>query len=363
MQINNNNYSVLEILNMLERKELAVNRTYQRGSGIWPEAPSAYFIDTILEGFTFPKIYMYEYMDLAKQRIRKEIVDGQQRIGTIRRFFNNELALRTEGPNKGKKFQDLDEETQQAFLSYSVPVDVIRNAKRAEILQMFRRMNAYTLPLNEAEKRHSTFHGLFKWFVNELSDDLNEFFVEFGVFTERQITRMSDAALIADCILAMERGVISTNARDLNQLYKKYDDEFEEFELYHERVLETFNFIAGNFGELRKSFMMKPYALHSLFTSLVHCRFKIEPILDDWGVNPIGKFAADAKEASQKLLALSQAHEAKEIDGEYYRYVWGCLSTTDRKTRRTARVASILRVVGAEVPDVVDGDLPSQLKK
>ena len=359
MQINNNNYSVLEILNMLERKELAVNRDYQRGSGIWPEAPSAYFIDTILEGYTFPKIYMYEYLDVAKQRVRKEIVDGQQRIGTIQRFYNNQLALRTEGPNKGKRFDDLDKETQEAFLTYSVPVDVIRSAKKSEILQMFRRMNAYTLPLNEAEKRHSSYHGLFKWFVNELSDDLNEFFVEFGVFTERQITRMSDAALIADCILSMERGVISTNPRDLNQLYEKYDEEFEEFELYHQRVVETFDYISAHFGELRRTFMMKPYALHSLFVSLVHCRFTIEPILNEWGVRPTGKFAVDAQQAAQDLLAFSQAHEAKEIDGKFSTYVWGCLSTTDRKPRRTARVSSILRVLGAEVPDAVYDDLPS----
>ena len=51
MNINTNNYSVLELIQMLDRRELLVNRDYQRGSGLWPPGPSSYFIDTILERF------------------------------------------------------------------------------------------------------------------------------------------------------------------------------------------------------------------------------------------------------------------------------------------------------------------------
>jgi hypothetical protein len=78
MNINGNNYSVIEIINMLERRELEVNNSYQRGSGLWPDGPSSYFIDTILQGFPFPKIYMYEYMDRPNRGLKKinRIVDG-----------------------------------------------------------------------------------------------------------------------------------------------------------------------------------------------------------------------------------------------------------------------------------------------
>jgi hypothetical protein len=72
MQINNNNYSIIEIIEMLGRKELIVNSTYQRGSSLWPVAPCAYFIDTILEGYTFPKIYIYKLLDKGLRGIKKE---------------------------------------------------------------------------------------------------------------------------------------------------------------------------------------------------------------------------------------------------------------------------------------------------
>ena len=357
MQINNNNYSILELIQMLERKELVVNKDYQRGQGLWPVAARAFFIDTILEGFPFPKVYMYEFLDRPGRQIRKELVDGQQRITAILGFYNNEFALQAEGRNKGKKFTDLDEEEQEKFLSYSASVDVIRNATKSDILQMFRRMNAYTMPLNAAEKRHSTYQGHFKWFINELTDEHNEFFVEFGVFTTKQITRMGDATLLSDCVLAFERGIISTNASDLSQLYRQYDSDFPEEAKIHQMLSETIGFISKNFSELRMSHMMKPYALHSLITALAHNRFGIERITEDWDVEPQGVFCKDASNVSQLLLEMAAAHEGKETEGPHSKYVWGCLSTIDRRPRRTARVASIMRALGLPVPDKVDGDL------
>lgn len=341
---------------MLERRELIVNADYQRGSGIWPKGPSSYFIDTILENFPFPKIYMYEFINREDRTVRREIVDGQQRISAIKRFYENEFALGSETSRVGRKFEDLDDEDQERFLSYTVSVDVIRSARRSEILQMFRRMNAYTLPLNEAEKRHSSFQGAFKWFVNELADELNEFFVEFGVFSNRQIVRMSDAAFISDCIVAVEKGVVSASPKDLTGLYKKYDVLFDARD-YHEMIAGAFDYISEHFPMLRRTFMMKPYALHSLITALIHSRYGIPSITEEWGAQSIGQFAADPEDAGRQLLELAQAHEAKEEEGAHGRYVWGSLSTTDRKLRRTARVAAILRILGVNVPDTVDAHL------
>ena len=51
MIINSNNYSISEIVGMLNRRELQVNNEYQRGSRLWPNGARSYFIDTILEKF------------------------------------------------------------------------------------------------------------------------------------------------------------------------------------------------------------------------------------------------------------------------------------------------------------------------
>ncbi|MCC5956500.1 MAG: DUF262 domain-containing protein [Natronohydrobacter sp.] len=357
MIITTSNYSIMEILAMLDRRELVVNRDYQRGSAIWPNGPSSYFIDTILEGFPFPKIYMYDIFDKKKKTVRKEIVDGQQRISAIVRFHNNEFALGQESRHAGKRYDELEEDIRDAFLAYVVSVDVIRNTAAGDILQMFRRMNAYTLPLNEAEKRHSSFQGQFKWFVNDLCDEFNDFFVEYGVLTNRQIIRMADAALLTECIDGFENGVTSSSPAALRQLYTKYDESFILHDDYKKMLQETIHFIIRNFSALRGTFMMKPYAFYSLVIALLHAKYGIESITREWEVSPIGTFAVDPVKAETQLLELARAHEAKEIDGPHRIYVWGCTSTTDRKLRRTARIAPIMRILGMKVANNVDNEL------
>ena len=164
---------------------------------------------------------------------------------------------------------------------------------------------------------------------------------------------MSDAELLTDCILAIERGVISTSANDLRSLYRMYDEHFPEAGSYRAGLRETFDFFGAEFGALRGTHMMKPYALHSLVTAMVHLRFGIPAIEMQFGVPTLGQFVNNV----DNLLALAQAHEAKEVDGPHAKYVWGCLAGTNRAPRRAARVAAILRALGSNVPDHVDANL------
>ena len=359
MNILGNNYSVKELLDMLDRADLTINKEYQRGAQLWPQGARSYFIDTILEKFPFPKLYIYEHIDSPFNELTRELVDGQQRLMTIVDFVKGKFALTgTESNFSGLRFEELDGETQRDFLSYTVSVDVIRDATNDQILQLFRRMNAYTLPLNTAEKRHSQFQGEFKWAINRLSAELNSFFLEFGVFTRRQIVRMADAELLTDCILAMENGIVNTTPTLLENIYQIYDGEFREEEEVVERFREVFHFISEHFFELRKSHMMKPYSLYSLITAMVHSRYGIPALCEQLKIeSKTGKFCEDPEDASSLLLALAQAHEAKESEGPDARYVWGCLGGTNRATRRTARIEAIFNALGLGYPTILDDTL------
>lgn len=363
MRINNNNYGIAELLEMLQRRELVINRDYQRGSGLWPIGARSYFIDTILEEYPFPKLYMYEFIDRRAAKLRKELVDGQQRLLTIQDFVENKFALSGDTKYTNLRFRDLELDIKEKFLSYTVSVDVIRNATRAEILQMFRRMNAYTLPLNEAEKRHSSFHGDFKWFINNLSDELSEFFTEYQVFTSRQIVRMADSEFLADTVLSLERGIISTSPSDLRKLYVEHDDVYWNSDHVGRQIKEAVAFITTNFDNLRSSYMMKPYTLHSLITAMIHARFRIPSIDGQLLVQLEACFCTDTALARDRLRALAEAHEAKEVDGPHARYVWGCLGGTNRAGRRLARVLAILEALGFSNIEVISDELSDLLPK
>lgn len=357
MLIHSNRYSIAELLGMLERRELVINKDYQRGSGLWPKGAQSYFIDTILEGYPFPKLYAHYVINRSERKPRRELVDGQQRLTTISRFVENKLVLSGDTRYKGYCFEDFDEEKQREFLAYAVSVDVIRMADQADILRMLRRMNAYTLPLNEAETRHSNFQGEFKWFVNNLCDDLNNFFVQYGVFTERQIVQMADADLLTDIVLAWERGISGTTAADLSGLYRKYDGKFEEGERIGKMIKDAVECIYTKFYVLRGSHLMRPYVLHSLIVALMHARFGIPAVAGQVSGDFGGRFCVDKKIAGSRLLELANVHEAGEDDGSYRRYVWGCNEDVNSADKRAARMLGIFDALGFKEVEVIDHDI------
>lgn len=359
MRIDNNKYSVAELLAMLNRRDLTINREYQRGPGLWPSGARSYFIDTVIGGYPFPNLYMYEFIQSG--RVKKELVDGQQRLLTIKDFVGGEFALNSETRHPGLRYSDMKEDLQEKFMAYPIPVDVVRNARKDEIIQMFRRMNAYTLPLNSAEKRHSTFNGYFKWFINELNDELNEFFLEYNVFTKRQMLRMADAEFLSDCVLAMECGIISTSPGHLRSLYKKYDNQFSNATLYKQRIRFAVGYVRDHFCDLRKSYMMKPYSLLSLLTAIIHARYEIPALSRQVEIARTGNVSLDPNQASELLLALAEAHETKDDRTEYAQYTWGCSGATTRAGRRLARILGVFHALGYRNPLVIDDDIAKLL--
>jgi hypothetical protein len=350
MRLQGTNFSIAEIRDMLQRNDLIVNKDYQRGSRLWPSGPRTYFIDTILEGFPFPKLYFFEYLEKSSRKTKREIVDGQQRVSSIIDFLSDRFRLTSVSRNyAGANFSELSEEDQLRFLSYSVPVDVILNAERAQILEMFRRMNSYTLPLNEAEKRHSTFQGEFKWFVNKITDQYYAFFSEFGVFSNRQIVRMADAELVVEILLSLEKGIISSSNGILSDMYRRYDPEFPLSGDYRAKIDECFGFIMDNLGAFRGKHLMKPYAVHSLCCALLHNKYGLPDTVEKILLPPIGVFVRDLDVARRSLEALSLAHEGKEEEGDFAEYVWGCLAGTNREPRRLARVRSLTLALRGEL--------------
>ncbi|RLC83391.1 MAG: DUF262 domain-containing protein [Chloroflexi bacterium] len=349
MRINQSQYTIAEILEMFKKKDIVINKSYQRGAGLWPDTAQTYFIDTILEGFPFPKLYFYQSFDRDKRKPIKEVVDGQQRLTTIKNFSEGKFKLSSASENfNGLYFDDLSEDMQEKFLMYSVPVDMILAAEKPILLEMFRRMNAYTSPLNSAEKRHSEFQGEFKWFITDIADKYSPIFEDYGILTSKQIIRMGDAELLAEFSILIEEGVTSKSATSLKKIYHRFNDIFPNKNKHKKIISDFFNTLKIEFAELRESFIMKPYVIHSLFTAMTHLKYGIPGGDQALGVDPIGHYFISADTAIEKLLSLAEAHETQDLEGEYKEYVAACLSTTTKKAQRTVRSKYIVNALIAE---------------
>ena len=345
MKLDENSPSIANIRDMVGRGELVTNKEYQRSPGLWPNSSRSYFIDTILEGYPFPKVYFHEHLDRKTKRVRTEIVDGQQRITTIMDFLGDKFAL---GKNSVRfhemRFSDLADEVQDRFLFYTVSVDVIRDAGRTEILQMFRRMNAYTLPLNAAEKRHSEFFGDFKDLVTRVLDN-TALLNEWEVFTTRQTVRMADAAFIADLVLAFENGVVSTSDKKLIDLYKEHDTNYVESDAMYEKLRDVFSCIALELSEIRGSHMTKPHAIYALACALYHNKYGLPRFAEASDLLPIGTyFVGPAESVTANLLELAAAHESKDVS-RFRDYVEAMSAGTNREKQRFQSILSICRAL------------------
>ena len=346
MNINPSAYTITELVDRLNRKEVTINRDYQRSQGVWPLSAKTYFIDTILEEFPFPKLYFYQIYDKARKVPVMEVVDGQQRLFTIKEFINDEFKLSSASKNfSGKIFSDLADEHQQLFRMTRVPVDVILAAERPKLLEMFRRMNAYTAPLNTAEKRHSKYQGLFKWFAVEVANEISPIISEFGILTPKQMVRMADSEMIAEFALALRNGIVSRSESDLDKIYREFDVNFENADQYRKIIVSFFYLIRDNLSEIRGSYLMKPYAVHSLFCAFAQILNGIPNGIADLGEKPSGKMPAINNSKLALLREVSEAHETKDTDGRFGPYVEAVLSTTTKRAQRTIRTKTLISIL------------------
>lgn len=83
-----------------ERESLDLSPVYQRRSGVWTAADKAFLIDTILNRFDMPKIYIADFRFGESQLNNKGklygIIDGKQRFEAIHDFYDGKIPLSTE---------------------------------------------------------------------------------------------------------------------------------------------------------------------------------------------------------------------------------------------------------------------------
>jgi len=134
--------------------------TYQREK-VWSKYQKQLLIDSLLREMDIPKLYFSKKFQNDKKTLKHyDVVDGQQRLGTIEEFLNNEFRLNQEADpinNKeiaNKKFDQLDDDDQLNFLNVNLDIVVLTNWSENDEKEMFSRLQEGT-PLNAAEKRRS----------------------------------------------------------------------------------------------------------------------------------------------------------------------------------------------------------------
>ena len=183
-------YRIADFLDWHKEKRLELNPNFQRGS-VWTPAARSYLIDSILRKLPIPKVYLRTKIDVATKKTVREVVDGQQRLRAIIEFADDKFALTKRAAEfVGAKYTTLSPDLQESFLGYPIAVDQLLNSSDTDVLEVFSRLNSYSVALNPAEKRHAKFQGDLKWQIRKASTDWAGLWETFSILTTRDRVRM-----------------------------------------------------------------------------------------------------------------------------------------------------------------------------
>jgi hypothetical protein len=141
---------------------------YQRDSSQWDRDKKSRFIESLINNLTVPPLIVYPEDDPKTGLERRQVVDGQQRLTTIREFLADGFALSNSedleyasnvaGLIGGKKFSQLDPLIRKQIEKYTLNLIVLpKNIDLSLRLEIFRRINEAGVPLSAHDLRLAMF--------------------------------------------------------------------------------------------------------------------------------------------------------------------------------------------------------------
>lgn len=151
------------------RNEIDMDPPYQRRGRLWSLTDKAYLIDSILNGYDIPKLYIADFTwgnsALNKKKLPYAIIDGKQRFEAIFDFYDGTVLLNDDFAylaNKklslpGLGYKDLSDrypEVAESFDQYNLMVMTVVANTEEPIDELFVRLNR-SKPLTGAEIRNA----------------------------------------------------------------------------------------------------------------------------------------------------------------------------------------------------------------
>ena len=235
-------YSISDFIEWSENGLLELSPDFQRRS-VWTEKAKSYLIDTIVRGKPIPKLLISQKLQ-GKKNVRV-IVDGQQRLRTLLGFFNGDFKISRVHHKEfaGKTFDMLPQEIQNEFLQYELGVDLLFDMPYEDILDIFARINSYTVKLKTQEIYNARYVGYFKQTIFKYGLKYVHYFIDGGLLTKANVSRMGEAELSADLFVSLI-DVVKTN-KGIETYYKKYEEEEDGLPLAEEKFDTIMSYIGA----------------------------------------------------------------------------------------------------------------------
>ena len=187
--------------------KIDMSPSYQRRGRLWSNADKAYLIDSIINGFDVPKLYVADFTFVDSQLNTKQlpyaIIDGKQRFEAIFDFFNGKITLNGDFvfledlsvKIGGLGYRDISQNYSyiaDIFDNYNLTVMSVITDKDHLINELFVRLNR-SKPLTGAEIRNAM-AGPAPEVIREIAN--HEFFRDLIAFPVQRGQDLNAAAKI-----------------------------------------------------------------------------------------------------------------------------------------------------------------------
>lgn len=228
------NFSLAEYAKKLDIE--FIKPAFQRNS-VWKPKQKSKLIESFLAAYPVPPVILYKDKETKKYLI----IDGYQRISTIKSYYNDEFKLKIQNSNcKNKFYSELDEDIREklnnSFLNCTIVREIEpKNNQKLFLYNLFERLNTGGKTLNAMETRRALSYG-------------------------RLIKDLETLNLNADWRAILNKPLLDNRFLDVELLlrlfvfYKKYNINNYELDGYKSMRLFLDEFVSENHDDLLNEF-------------------------------------------------------------------------------------------------------------
>ena len=202
-------WSIREIYQKIIKEDLILNPDYQRNV-VWQKSKQTSFIESLFMEIMIPPIYVVEVpSDNILDPKKYEVVDGKQRLTTIKHFINNELILDKKhleyysdlygGKNFSTIYSEYSEKANQVLSSILDIYVITSNSPEETKYDIFSRLNKGSEPLKVNEIRKAIYSSSLSKCIDKCVDEqtgkeanINSKNEYTEIFSENNIKRFED---------------------------------------------------------------------------------------------------------------------------------------------------------------------------
>ena len=317
------NPTIARIYGDIREKKLEIAPDFQRRF-VWTQEHQEKFIDTILNGFPFPEIYVCRgETNIKTLKTTEKVIDGQQRLTTIVNYIENNFYYPL---SHIKPFSDLDDLEREKFLEYELVVRDIGKVSEEIIREIFKRINLTKFKLEDIEIHNAVYDGKFISSAKNLSTQIN--LIKYDVFFDSELTRMVDVHFFLLILSTLEIGSYFNRDSEIENCIVAYNEEYENENLRKGQILKAFHLLDKVELPLDSIWFRKS----NFFTLVVELAKESLPLEN-----------LREKLLNLENLILENKHNRTNIYGDYYSYMYTGTNSRKSRIKRAEILLELLR--------------------